>query len=133
MEIMSESDSDRLSVNRFFRAETYDNVQNIIDYFFQAVIQSNSCEENIESLRNVDDLKFSLFFLSTFDQNFQGYHGFLQCLLSKYKEANSDLACSAFIFKDEFHTCIQKNFMQIYVLFIDAVETIWKIKTMKIL
>ena len=46
MEIMSESDSDRLSVNRFFRA---DNVQNIIDYFFQAVIQSNSCEENIES------------------------------------------------------------------------------------
>ena len=32
MEIMSESDSDRLSVNRFFRAETYDNVQNIIDY-----------------------------------------------------------------------------------------------------
>ena len=47
MEIMSESDSDRLSVNRFFRAETYDNVQNIIDYFFQAVIQYNSCEENI--------------------------------------------------------------------------------------
>ena len=47
MEIMSESDSDRLSVNRFFRAETYDNVQNMIDYFFKAVIQS--CEENIES------------------------------------------------------------------------------------
>ena len=62
MEIMSESDSDRLSVNRFFRAETYDNVQNIIDYFFHAVIQSNSCEENIESWRNVDNLKFSPFF-----------------------------------------------------------------------
>ena len=28
MEIMSESDSDRLSVNRFFRAETYDNAWN---------------------------------------------------------------------------------------------------------
>ena len=69
--------------------------------------------------------------LSTFDQNLQGYHGFLQYLLSKYKEANSDLACSAFIFKDEFHTCIQMNFMQIYVLFIDAVETIWKIRKMK--
>ena len=68
MEIMSESDSDRLSVNRFFRAETYDNVQNIIDYFFQAVIQYNSCEENIESWRNVDDLKFSLFFVNNWSK-----------------------------------------------------------------